>query len=191
MLFIAVFIALLLIIIALFSFPQFSPIPYFPSNKKDSKHIVKALALKNNQAIIDLGAGDGLVIFEVAKEAFKRKLNTQFVAIEINPVLLGILFLRRLLNPNRGNIQILYGNMFSMNFNSLTRKPVNTGKKLSSVNSLTFYLYISPWHLEKTVNNIKRQFKHFSITSYMYEITALKLAKKVKGKQHSIFVYNV
>ncbi len=168
--------------IVFFAFPRFSPIPYFPSNKKDMKKIILALNLKNKQIVIDLGAGDGIVIFEAAKEALRRKLNTKFIAVEINPVLLCILYIRRLLHPNHKNIRILYGNMFTMNFNSLTRKPVH---------SLTFYLYISPWHLEKTVNNIKRQVNHFSLVSYMYEIKLLKLIEKIKGKKNSVFAYNI
>ncbi len=182
MLFIVLFIIIIFTTIAIFTFPQFSPIPYFPTNNKDLLLIIKALNLKNNQTVFDLGAGDGAVIFEAANEAFKRKLNTQFVAVEINPVLLVILFLRRLLNPNRENIKIVFANMFNVDY-----------KKLLTFNFslFTFYLYISPWHLEKTVANIKRQFKHFSVVSYMYEIKSLKLAKKMKGKKHPTFVYNI
>lgn len=177
MLFTVLFIAVLFLIVALFSFPQLSPIPYFPSNKKDLRLIIKSLQLKNRQTVIDLGAGDGIVIFEAAKETFKKKLNTKFVAIEINPVLLCILFIRKLLHPNRKNIQILHGNMFTMNFNSLTR------------NSLTFYLYISPWYLEKTIANIKSQISNFRIVSYMYPMKSLrKQEKKIKGRNY-IFCY--
>jgi len=69
---------LILGIIFLFSSPQLSLIPYFPSNKKDLPLIIKALNLKNNQVVFDLGAGDGIVIFEAAKLAFEKKLNTKF-----------------------------------------------------------------------------------------------------------------
>lgn len=182
MIFLIVIFFIVIIVLILFSFPRFSPIPYFPSNKKDLKHILKALQLKNNQTVIDLGAGDGIVIFEAAKEALKRKLNTKFIAVEINPVLLCILYLRRLPHPNRKNIRIIFGDMFIMNFSSLT-----TPYSLPP----TFYLYISPWHLEKTVANIKRQLNHFSIVSYMYEIPSLRISKKLKGNKHPIFVYNV
>jgi len=183
MLFIVLIAAVIFCIIVLFSFPRFSPIPYFPSNKKDLKHIVNGLKLQNNQTVIDLGAGDGIVIFEAAKESLKKKLSTKFVAVEINPVLLCILFMRRLFNPNRNNIQITYGDMFTMNFNSLTHEPVN---------SLTFYLYISPWHIEKTVSNIKRQYKRFSIVSYMYPVKSLlKKEKKTEGNKHTVYMYNI
>jgi len=74
----------------------------------------------------------------------------------------------------------MYGDMFSMDF-----------KNMLHVTSYMFYLYISPWHLEKTLSNIKRQFKHFSVVSYMYEIPLLKPSKKIKGKKHDVFVYTI
>lgn len=182
MLFIAFLVAVLFIIIALFSFPKFSPIPYFPTNKKDLKLIVKALDLKSNQVVYDLGAGDGVVIFEAAKEALKRKLNTRFIAVEINPVLLCILYTRWLFHPNRSNIKIAYGNMFNMNFNELLT---------FNFSFFTFYMYISPWHLEKTANNIKRQLRHFNVVSYMYSIRSLQSKEIIIEGKNKIFMYQV
>lgn len=171
------------VIVAIFAFPQFSPIPYFPSNKKDLSLIIKALNLNNNQLVFDLGAGDGLVIFEASKEALRKKLNTQFIAVEINPVLLCILYIRRLFHPNKKNIRIMYGNMFSMDFFNYLG---------SRIYDLTFYLYISPWHLEKTVNNIRKQFNNVQIVSYMYPIKSLKKKeKKIKGFAHLIYSYTL
>ncbi|MDO8609755.1 MAG: class I SAM-dependent methyltransferase [bacterium] len=171
------------IILIIFSFPQFSPIPYFPSNKKDLKLILKSLKIKNDQTIIDLGAGDGMIIFEAAKYAFEKELNTQFIATEINPILLSIMFLRRLFHKNKNNIKILYADMFTMNYHlsSIINHP-----------SLTFYLYISPWFLDKTVLNIKKQIKKYNIVSYMYQIPSLKnIENKSKGNIHDIFTYTI
>lgn len=172
---------IILIIVGLFAFPKFSPIPYFPSNKKDLPLIINSLKLKNNQTVIDLGAGDGVVVFEAAKNAYDKKLNTQFVAVDINPVLLFIMYLHRLFHPNRKNIKVIYGDMFKfnfMNFRNLT-------------NFITIYLYISPWFLEKTISNIKNQISKFSIVSYMYEISSLKkYEKKINAYKHPIFTYN-
>ncbi len=169
-------------IVAIFVFPQFSPIPYFPTNKKDLGLIIKALNLKNNQVIVDLGAGDGIVILEVAKEALRRKLNTKFIAVEINPVLLCILYVRRLIHPNRENITIMYGNMFTMNLPFFP-----TSYSLPP----TFYLYISPWYLEKTVSNIKRQLQRFNVISYMYSIKTLKSKEKIIEGKNKMYVYQV
>ena len=88
-----VIISLVFLIIFIFSSKTLSPIPYFPSQSVDLPKIIKALDLKNNQTVVDLGAGDGLVIFSAAQEAKRQSLNTQFVAVEINPVLIFILHL--------------------------------------------------------------------------------------------------
>lgn len=187
MLFIALFAIILLTILILFSFPQFSPIPYFPSNKKDLPLIIKSFNLKKNQTIIDLGAGDGMVIFKAAKEAIRKKLNTKFIAIEINPVLLCILYFRRLLEPNRKNIKIVYGDIFTFDYHNFMY-----GSVVTDPYNITFYLYISPWHLEKTVNNVKHQFKQFSIVSYIYPVKSLsKKERKIKGNIHTIYMYNI
>lgn len=170
---------LLLIFISLFAFPKLSPIPYFPSNKKDIALIIRSLGLKDNQVVIDLGAGDGLVVFEAAEFAYARRLNAQFIAVEINPMLLILLQIKRLFNRNRKNIKVVQGDMFKLNYEKLL-------PKLKTQN--TFYLYISPWYLEKTVENIKNYLKTFYIVSYMYQLPKRKEIKKLKGK-HPIFTY--
>ncbi|QQG44157.1 MAG: hypothetical protein HYW86_04850 [Candidatus Roizmanbacteria bacterium] len=166
-------------VIFFFTSSRLSPIPYFPSNIKDIDLIIKALSLKNNQIIIDLGAGDGLIVFEAAKMTFEKKLNTKFIAVEINPVLLLILHWKKFFHENKKNIQIVFGNMFKMNYSKLLPKHKS---------QITYYLYISPWFLEKTIANIKNQLKNFYIITYMYSIPKRKEIKKIKGK-NNIFTY--
>ncbi len=167
-------------IIFLFSSKTLSPIPYFPSNKKDLPLIIKALNLKNNQVVFDLGAGDGIVIFEAAKKAYEKNLNTQFFAVEINPVLLLIMYIKRLFHPNKKNIKIVYDDIFKINI----KKFLNFDFSL-----LTFYLYISPWYLEKTVSNLKSQISNLKIVSYMYPIKSLKNKQKIINGKNKIFIY--
>ncbi|MFA6016758.1 MAG: rRNA adenine N-6-methyltransferase family protein [Patescibacteria group bacterium] len=176
-----ILVVILITIIFLFSSKSLSPIPYFPSQPVDIPLIVKALSLKDNQTIIDLGAGDGIVIFKAAQQSFILKLNTKFVAVEINPVLILVLHLRRLFHPNKDNITIIRDDIFKMNFNSLTREPVN---------SLTFYLYISPWFLEKTIENCKLKIVNFNVVSYMYPIKSMKKEEKIIQGKNNIFIYN-
>ena len=177
------FLILLFAVIIIFSFPQFSPIPYFPSNGKDIPLIVKALALKNNQTLIDLGAGDGIVILKAAEEAYTKKLNTQFIAVEINPVLLIILHIRRLLHPNRANIQIINRDMFTLSYPSLPTP--------YALQPTTFYIYISPWFIEKTVHNITKQVKTFDLISYFYQVKCLPTYKEeVKEGVHKVYRYS-
>ncbi|MEK7495338.1 MAG: rRNA adenine N-6-methyltransferase family protein [Patescibacteria group bacterium] len=178
------FIIFIIVIIFIFSSKKFSPIPYFPSQPVDLPLIIKALNLKNNQTIIDLGAGDGIVIFRAAEEANKKKLNTQFVAVEINPVLIFVLHLRRLFHSNRKNIKIIRGDIFKINISSLVPNPY----------SLTVYLYISPWFLEKTIENCLSdealaKVDKLQFISYMYPIKSLKKNEKIIQGKNKIFIY--
>lgn len=173
-------IIIFIIIIFIFSSKTFSPIPYFPSQPVDMPLIVKALNLKNNQTVIDLGAGDGIVIFRSATEAFQKKLNTKFVAVEINPILILILHLRRLFHKNKKNIKIIRDDIFKIDFSSLTT---------IHYSPVTVYLYISPWFLEKTIKNLKLRIKNFDVVSYMYPIKSLKKNEKIIQGRNKIFIY--
>ena len=169
-------------IIIIFSFPRFSPVPYFPSNGKDMSLILKALHIRKNQTIIDLGAGDGIVIFKAAEESFQKNLNTQFIAVEINPVLLLILHFRRLLHPNRKNISIVKKDMFIMDYSPLIT---------SHYPLVTIYLYISPWFIEKTVQNITKQVHSFDLVSYFYQVKYLpRFKEELKEGVHKIYSYS-
>jgi len=176
------FIIFIIIIIFIFSSKTLSPIPYFPSQPVDLPKIIKALNLKNNQTVIDLGAGDGIVIFEAAKSSYHKKLNTKFIAVEINPVLIFILHLRRLFHPNKKNIKIVMDDIFKMNFDKFLT---------FNFSLLTFYLYISPWFIEKVLSNIKDQgSKIYSVVSYMYPVKSLKNKERIIQGKNSIFVYD-
>jgi hypothetical protein len=177
---IVIFSILILTVIILFAFPVFSPVPYYPSNIRDMEKILRFLGLKNNQVVVDLGAGDGLVIFEAAELALKRKLNTEFVAVEINPILFLLLLYRRLHHPNAKQIRIVFGNMFTMNHKSIL-PPHRTEK--------VYYLYISPWLLEKTVKAITETVRDFYVVSYMYAVPEIRCMKKEKGV-HTIYRYH-
>ncbi len=178
--FFIIFIIFIIIIIFIFSSKKFSPIPYFPSQPIDLPLIIKALNLKNNQTVFDLGAGDGIIIFAAARSSFQRKLNTKFIAVEINPILILVLHLCRLFHPNKKNIKIVYGNIFSMNYQKLLT---------FNFSLLTFYLYISPWYLEKTIENLKMKNEKFTVVSYMYSIKSLKNKEKIIQGKNKIFIY--
>ncbi len=168
------------ILIALFVSRRLSPIPYFPSNKRDIKWIVQSLQLSNYQVVYDLGAGDGAVIFSAANESFIKKLNTQFIAVEINPVLIGVLHLKRLLHPNKKNIKILLADIFSIPYTEYGIPNTKT----------VFFTYISPWFLERVYQNIKIQINKFKFVSYFYPVPKLKSSRTIKGV-HNTYIYNV
>ncbi len=179
-------IILILCLLSLFFISRrLSPIPYFPTNKHDLPLILKALKLKNNQKIVDLGAGDGKVIFAAASYAHQQKLNTQFFAVEINPVLVLILNLKRLFHPNRRRIKILYADMFKFDLKQLSSF---TGSWINQ-NDIIIFLYISPWFLEKIYKKLKKDLKSFRLISYFYPLPHRKPAKIFSGK-NKLFVYS-
>lgn len=172
------------VLLAFFIFPSLSPVPYFPTNGRDLKLVIKALRVKNDQIIVDLGAGDGTVIFEAAHEAQRKKLNTQFIAVEINPVLVLILHLRRLLHPNRKNVRVLRADMFELKVKSQKLKV--KGK------AVTFYAYISPWLMKKLFTHLKREFKRFEFVSYFYPLPKrVKEKAKIQKGVNKIFTYRL
>ena len=181
---VSVIFLILIGILTIFAFPRFSPIPYFPSNRKDVPLILKALDLKNDQTIVDLGAGDGLVVFEAAKQAFQKKLHTRFIAVEINPILVFILHVRRFFHPNKKSIQIVWRDMFKFN-------PPASGKTTKQYNNITIFLYISPWFLEKTLKQIQTFDGKKTIVSYYYPIKSLRANLTVRAGVNPIFVYRI
>ena len=74
------------IMILFFLSRTLSPVPYFPSNYKDLKLIIKTLlhhCAKNkttNTVIIDYGAGTGTVVFPAVSQAHKRNIPLTFIA---------------------------------------------------------------------------------------------------------------
>ena len=168
------------LIIIIFAFPQFSPVPYFPSNHKDRELILKSLNLQNNQLVIDLGAGDGWVIFAAAQLSLTKKLNTQFIATEINPFLLLILYCKSFFHPNRKNIQIKYFDIFKNNYQSLT----TNHKSL-----ITFYLYLSPWLIAQIEEKIKKIKNKKTVVAYYYALKNTHPKQTIQGT-NKIFIYN-
>jgi len=172
-------IILLFILIIFYSFSsKVSPIPYFPTNKADLDKIVKAFNMKNDGVVLDLGAGNGTVIFAAAKKAYEKRINTQFYAIDINIFLILYMWVRRLFHPNKSNIKLVYGDIFKVNYKNILKK----------YSHVVFYIYISPWFTAVTHQIIKEQKIKAQIVSYFYPIENAKEDQKIKGV-HNIYIY--
>lgn len=178
-------ILLLLIFLALaalfFLSRKLSPVPYFPTHKDDVSSVIKEMRLKNDHIVIDLGAGNGAVILKAAQEAHKKRLDTKFVAIEINPILVAVLFLRKLFHPNRKNISILMKDMFAFDYSTIQKSA-----------SLTVFAYVSPLHLERLYKQAKSAGRPVDFISYFYPLpkSLAKPSRNVKNK-NSIFCYHI
>ncbi|PJE62222.1 hypothetical protein COU87_00560 [Candidatus Roizmanbacteria bacterium CG10_big_fil_rev_8_21_14_0_10_39_12] len=175
-----VYIIFPLIILIFFYFfsSKVSPIPYFPTNKADLDKIIKALNMKKYGVVIDLGAGDGTVIFAAAQKAYQDKLNTYFIAIDINPILIAYMWIGRLFHPNKANIRLILGDMFKVDYAPMLKK----------YSQRVFYIYISPWFTEATSHMIHDQKLKSRIVSYFYPVQDKKEDQKIKGV-HDVYIY--
>ncbi len=177
---IALIFAPLLLVSYFFLSRRASPIPYFPSNRRDIPLIINALQLRNNLVVMDLGAGVGTVIMAAATAALKKNLNTQFIALEINPILLAILHLRRLVHPNKARMRIVAGDMFRFPFKTLLPTP--------GVFAVTAFYYISPWLLHQAHTHLVAELPRAHVVSYFYPLPHSKPTRIRRGI-HQIFVY--
>lgn len=179
-----VFILFFLFSFLYFILPSLSPVPFFPSNKKDLPLICKtALKIDKKSIIIDLGAGTGTIIFKTAHLAYQKKQDAQFLAVEIHPFLILIMHMRKIFHPNKKNIRIIHSDMLKLDYNKLIQD-------IHKQSSIIFYLYIGyriikP--LQKKLVSIKR---NITILSYMYDIPGWEkyIIRRKKGL-HTLTVY--
>lgn len=165
------------ILLSFFIFPSLSSVPYYPSNSRDAKNILGAIDMAKVDCVIDMGAGDGWVVFASASEAYSKKLHTKFVAVEINPALVVLLHMRRLFHPNRHAIHIIRADMFTVSLDAFASKE----------DRVCAYLYISPWLLKKAVGTIRAQHPHARIVTYMYGLS--EHAYRVYTGIHPTYLY--
>jgi len=154
--------------------------------------IIKALKLTNNQTVIDLGAGDGRVVFEAAKKALQQRLNTKFIAVEINPILILVLHIKQLFNPNKDSVFIVWTNFFKFQIKDQIFLRLRSGQaKISSKTKYTVYFYGSPKLIERIIKNVRKQILNVNFVSYFYPINSLKKIQMVQKGVNSIFSYQV
>jgi len=171
---IGILIALILITAFVwFLSPKLSPIPYYPTLDREIKLIDQGLSLKPGDVLLDLGAGDGKMLWRYARPGIK------VVGIEINPYLALYMFVRRLFHPHRKQIEVRRQDLFKTNITEATK----------------IYLFVGPYLMERIVNYIlkNRGKKLKRIVSYRYDFKTLagkKLTtntsklRTLKGKQN-------
>lgn len=181
-----IFILFFILSFLYFILPSLSPIPFFPSHKKDLPLICATLLSINKRSIIvDLGAGTGTVIFETARNAYQKKQDTQFLAVEINPLLILIMHIRRLLHPNRKKIRIIHTNMFTLDHDVLLQQ-------IDSQTTIIFYLYVGHTMIEPLKKNLGTIKRNIILISYMYDIPGWeKNMTNIKKGIHPLYTYSL
>lgn len=161
---VAVSVCLIVISITAYFFlsKKASPVPYFPSQKEDIPLILKTLPPA--RTVADLGAGTGTVVFAGAK-AYP---TMTFIALEMNPILVAVLWLKKIFG-NYKNVEIIYGDMFE-----------------KAIDADVYFLYISPWYLSKAVSIIKQGRR---IITYFYAVPGIKPTRILQGK-NTLYLYS-
>jgi len=158
--------------------PILSPIPYFPTLDREVKLVDRGLLLKPGDVLIDLGAGDGKMLWRYAQPGVK------VIGVEINPFLVAYMYLRRLFHPYRSQITIRRQDLFKTDLSKATK----------------IYLFVGPFLMERIINYIlKNKTKRLSrIVSYRYDFVTLKgkrltpktsKLKTLKGEQN-VYVWD-
>lgn len=158
----------------------YSSIPFLPTHSRDLTTVIKKLNLKKDQVIIDLGAGSGTVIFAAALEAHKKGLNTEFIAIDINFLLVIFMWLRSQFHPHRKHITVMQGDLFKMDYERM----------ITNYRNCTFYLYVSPWVTDTLAELIKDTNRTVSILSYRYPVKKMK-PLETTGGEHKLYSYKI
>jgi SAM-dependent methyltransferase len=111
----AVQIALLVIIVVVigaiyFFFASFAVgAGYQPTPRRIVRAMLALAAIQPNEFLYDLGAGTGALVFPAA-----TRYHARVVAVELEPLRVLILRLRRALSPARGLIEIRRANLFAI-----------------------------------------------------------------------------
>jgi len=107
------------------------------------------------------------------KKAELKKIG-QFVIQEDSTAFIG-----RFRNVKFREGKLVLADMFKFNFMNF----------INFKNLITVYLYISPWYLEKIIENCKLKIENFHVVSYMYPVESLKNKKKIIKGKNKIFSY--
>ncbi|QQS43330.1 hypothetical protein IPM65_04165 [Candidatus Roizmanbacteria bacterium] len=158
----------------------YSSIPFLPTHSRDLTTVIKKLNLKKDQVIIDLGAGSGTVIFAAATEAHKKGLNTEFIAIDINFLLVIFMWMRSWFHPHRNHITVLQGDLFKMDYERM----------IEPYQNILFYMYVSPWVTDTLAELIQETKKPVSLLSYRYPVKKMKPIETAGG-EHKLYSYEI
>jgi len=84
---------------------------YQPTPRRAVETMLRFAEVGPSDTVYDLGAGTGAIVFRAA-----RLYRARVVAVEVEPIRVGILRLRRALGPFADRITIRWGNLFQCDF---------------------------------------------------------------------------
>ncbi len=88
---------------------------YQPTPRRSVRQMLRYAEVGPSDVVYDLGAGTGAIVFRAA-----RTYRAQVIGVEVEPLRILILRLRRRLGPDSDRIRIVWGNLFHLDFRSAT-----------------------------------------------------------------------
>ncbi len=102
--------------LAYFGFASFAfGAGYQPTPRRAVEAMLRLAEVRPDDALVDLGAGTGAIVFRAA-----RIYRARVVAVEVEPIRVAVLRLRRRLGPFADRIEIRWGNLFGLDFSTAT-----------------------------------------------------------------------
>ena len=84
---------------------------YQPTPRASAEAMLRFAELSPRDTLYDLGAGTGALVFRAA-----RVYRAQVLGVEVEPIRVLVLRLRRRLGPARDRVTIRWGNLFDLDF---------------------------------------------------------------------------
>ncbi|MEK7183671.1 MAG: methyltransferase [Patescibacteria group bacterium] len=101
-----------LVVLSSAAIAGFSAAPWLPTKPSQRKHLLDNLQLKDGQTVVDLGCGDGSMLFAVAR----LYPNVVCIGYDISLLPLFIAWVRKFLFFRAyRNVHIRFGNLFTQN----------------------------------------------------------------------------
>jgi hypothetical protein len=88
---------------------------YQPTPRRSVEQMLRLAEVGPRDTLFDLGAGTGAIVFRAA-----RVYRAQVVGVEVEPIRVLVLRLRRRLGPFGDRVTIRWGNLFQLDFRSAT-----------------------------------------------------------------------
>ncbi len=111
--------ALLLLVLAAIAYFVFASFVFGAGYQPTPRHAVRAMlrlaAVGPGDVVYDLGAGTGAIVFRAARGCGARVLG-----VEVEPIRLLVLRLRRATGPAAERIELRWGNLFHLDFRPAT-----------------------------------------------------------------------
>lgn len=142
--------------------------PFVPSNKRAVRAMVKLANLRPGITVIDIGSGDGRVLFEAANQ------GAIAIGIEINPYLVLLTRLRALWRPYRGKVTVRWQNLWTAD--------------LSRADAV--FVYLIPWKMDDLATKLKKELKPGTLViSNSFIFPGWKILRKDVG--HHVYAFKM